>query len=161
MRWVGWLPLVTGENAPCSLLWLLWLRTQAPGRAGSGSCGFQALERRLRSRGTWVPLSTWGRPRSGIEPVSPALAGGSHMTEPPGKPLGLLTFYWSIDTQPYVSFTCKTRFNIYLHEEMISTVTPVTICHHTKLRQHCWLCSGCCTLYCHEVFILWQEVCLS
>ena len=29
----------------------------------------------------------WGLPRSGIEPVSPALAGGSLTTAPPGKPL--------------------------------------------------------------------------
>ena len=30
--------------------------------------------------------STWGLPRSRIEPVSPALAGGFFTTEPPGKP---------------------------------------------------------------------------
>ena len=29
----------------------------------------------------------WGVPRSGIEPVSPASAGGVSTTEPPGKPL--------------------------------------------------------------------------
>ena len=28
----------------------------------------------------------WNLPRSGIEPVSPALAGGYFTTEPPGKP---------------------------------------------------------------------------
>ena len=28
----------------------------------------------------------WGLPRSGIEPVSPALVGGFFATEPPGKP---------------------------------------------------------------------------
>ena len=30
---------------------------------------------------------TWGRPRLGIQPVSPALAGGFPATEPPGKSL--------------------------------------------------------------------------
>ena len=29
----------------------------------------------------------WDRPRSGIEPMSPALAGGFFTTELPGKPL--------------------------------------------------------------------------
>ena len=29
----------------------------------------------------------WDLPRPGIEPVSPALAGGFFTTEPPGKPL--------------------------------------------------------------------------
>ena len=29
----------------------------------------------------------WNHPRSGIEPVSPALAGEFFTTEPPGKPL--------------------------------------------------------------------------
>jgi len=29
----------------------------------------------------------WDLPGSGIEPVSPALAGGFSTTEPPGKPL--------------------------------------------------------------------------
>ena len=31
----------------------------------------------------------WGLPRSGVEPVSPTLAGGFFITEPPGKPLPL------------------------------------------------------------------------
>ena len=32
----------------------------------------------------------WDLPRPGLEPVSPALAGGFLTTAPPGKPLGLL-----------------------------------------------------------------------
>ena len=40
-------------------------------------CGLQAL----------VLHSTWDLPRSRIESVSPALAGGFFTTEPPGKPL--------------------------------------------------------------------------
>ena len=39
---------------------------------------------------SWCPrlvaLNVWGLPRSGIEPVSPALAGGFFTAEPPGKP---------------------------------------------------------------------------
>ena len=32
-----------------------------------------------------VAPSTWAFPRSGVEPVSTALAGGFFTTEPPGK----------------------------------------------------------------------------
>ena len=43
---------------------------------------------RLRSCGTQaqLPRGMWDLPGSGIEPVSPALAGGFFTTEPPRKP---------------------------------------------------------------------------
>ena len=46
----------------------------------------------LQSTGSIVQvlLSTWGLPGSGIECVSPALAGRFFTTEPPGKPQFLL-----------------------------------------------------------------------
>ena len=54
---------------------------QAPERAAFSSRGSQALERRLScSAGTEAHL-----PGPGIEPVSPALAGGFLTTRPPGK----------------------------------------------------------------------------
>ena len=37
--------------------------------------------------------STWDLPGPGIEPLSPALAGGFLTTEPPGKPQILQLFY--------------------------------------------------------------------
>ena len=45
--------------------------------------------RRLSNSGSWVQLlrGTWDPPRTGLEPVSPALAGGLSTTAPPGKPL--------------------------------------------------------------------------
>ena len=51
------------------------------------SCGSWALEHRLSSCGTRTQLlcGMWDLPRPGIEPVSPALAGGFLTTEPPGK----------------------------------------------------------------------------
>ena len=54
---------------------LLW-------RAGSEAC-------RISTCGTWTQLlcDTWDLPRSGVKPVSPALAGGFSTTELPGKPL--------------------------------------------------------------------------
>ena len=50
------------------------------------TCSSWALARRLNSCGTWASLCMWDLPRSGIEPVSPALAGRFFTTEPPGKP---------------------------------------------------------------------------
>ena len=35
----------------------------------------------------------WDLPRSGIEPMSPALAGGLFTTEPPGKILGFVCLF--------------------------------------------------------------------
>ena len=51
------------------------------------SCGSRALERRLSSCDTQAQLlcGMWGLPRPGLEPVSPALAGGFLTTAPPGK----------------------------------------------------------------------------
>ena len=44
--------------------------------------------RRLSSCGSRAQLlrGMWGLPRPGLEPVSPALAGGFSTTAPPGKP---------------------------------------------------------------------------
>ena len=52
------------------------------------SCGLQALERRLSSCGARAQLlrGMWDLPRPGLEPTSPALAGGFLTTAPPGKP---------------------------------------------------------------------------
>ena len=36
----------------------------------------------------------WDLPRPGLEPVSPALAGGLSTTAPPGKPLIFKTFFF-------------------------------------------------------------------
>ena len=51
-----------------------------------------ALEPRLSGYGAWASLALrmWDLPGSGMEPTSPALAGGFFTTEPPGKPPCLL-----------------------------------------------------------------------
>ena len=56
---------------------------------GLSRCGSQALEHRLSSCGAWSSCSgaCWDLPEPGIEPVSPALAGGFFTTEPSGKPI--------------------------------------------------------------------------
>ena len=53
------------------------------------SCGSRALECRLSSCGAWALLlcSMWDLPGPGLEPMSPALAGGFLTTAPPGKSL--------------------------------------------------------------------------
>ena len=50
-------------------------------------CQARALEHRFNSCGVWAKLlcSIWNRPRSGIEPLSPALTHGFFTSEPPGK----------------------------------------------------------------------------
>ena len=52
------------------------------------SCGSWASERRLSSCGTRAQLlcGMWDLPGPGLEPVSPALAGGLLTTVPPRKP---------------------------------------------------------------------------
>ena len=55
---------------------------------GLSSCGSQALEPRLSSCGARAQLlcGMWDLPGPGLEPMSPALAGGFLTTVPPGKP---------------------------------------------------------------------------
>ena len=64
---------------------LLWSRGSR--HAGFRSCGLRAQEHRLSSCGAWVLLlhGMWHLPGLGLEPVSPALAGGFLTTAPPGK----------------------------------------------------------------------------
>ena len=56
---------------------------------GLSSCGSRALEHRLSSCGAWASLlrGLWDLSGPGLEPMSPALAGGFLTTAPPGKSL--------------------------------------------------------------------------
>ena len=62
---------------------------------GLSNCGSQALERRLSSCGTWAQLlrCMWDLPGPGLEPVSPALAGGFLTTALPRKPSRYYYYY--------------------------------------------------------------------
>ena len=75
------------QYAGFSLWWLLLLWSTGSRHMGFSSCGSQVLERRLSSCGTQAQLlrGMWDLPRSGIEPMSPALAGRFLTTEPPRK----------------------------------------------------------------------------
>ena len=81
-----------------SLWWLLLLQSMGSRHMGFSSCGFRALERRLSCCGAQVQLlrGLWDLPGSGLEPVSPALAGGFLTTVPPGKPSILFLFNLSV-----------------------------------------------------------------
>ena len=69
---------------------------------GFSSCGSQALEAKVNSCGAWAKLlwGMWDLPRPGIEPVSPALAGGFFTTEPPGKPARRILNQWTTREVP-------------------------------------------------------------
>ena len=58
-----------------SLRWLLLLRSTGSRRVGFSSCGTRAE----------LLCGMWDLPGPGLEPVSPALAGGFLTTAPPGK----------------------------------------------------------------------------
>ena len=62
---------------------------------GLCSCGLRALERRLSSCGARAQLlrGMWDLSGPGLEPVSPALAGGFLTTAPPGKSYIVFLFY--------------------------------------------------------------------
>ena len=77
-------------------------RTRALGCTGFSSYSSWALEHRLSSCGTQAQLllGMWDLPGSGIEPMSPVLAGGFFTTEPPRKPLDL---YLCVPAYVYVS----------------------------------------------------------
>ena len=66
--------------------------------AGFSSCGSRALEHRLSSCGAWALLlhDMWDLPGPGLEPMSPALAGGFLTTVPPGKSLHLRLMWDSL-----------------------------------------------------------------
>ena len=84
-----YLLVVFGWAGPLSLCGLLsGCRAQASHCGGFSCCGSQTPEHRLSSWLSWAKLllGLWDRPGSGIEPVSPALAGWFFTTEPPEKP---------------------------------------------------------------------------
>ena len=86
----------------CCGAWALGARASVVVAHGLSSCGSRALEHRLSSCGARASLlrGTWDLPGPGLEPVSPALAGGFLTTAPPGK----LIFFFLIFSH-YFYFT--------------------------------------------------------
>ena len=88
-------------------------RAQALGCVGFSSWGSQALKHRLKSYCMWASLlhGIRGLPRSGIEPVSPALAGGFFTTESPGKLLhSLLSPWWKLTVRCLLLYSYASFF---------------------------------------------------
>ena len=69
--------------------WAVGARASVVVAHGLSSCGARALQRRLSSCGARASLlrGMWDLPGPGLEPVSPALAGGFLTTTPRGKSL--------------------------------------------------------------------------
>ena len=94
---------------PCagfSLQWLLLLQSMSSRVLGSvlvapglSSCGTWALECKLNGCGAqaWLLCGMWDLPRSGIEPMSPALTGRFVTSEPLGKTYSLIKTLRPID----------------------------------------------------------------
>ena len=83
-------------------LWCFSRGTQARGHVGVSSCGPWALERRFCSCAwAYLPHDTWNLPRSGIEPVSPALSGRFLTSGPPGKSSSFYLILVKIATYEY------------------------------------------------------------
>ena len=71
----------------------------------------------LAARGPWITGSvlellhgTWDLPGSGMEPVSPASAGGFFTTEPPGKPAIVFLICISFTSAPLLLSFCFVLF---------------------------------------------------
>ena len=64
---------------------LLYGKAQALGHSSFNSYSSWALGKSCDTQASLLH-SMWDRPRPGIEPMSPALAGEFFPTEPPGKP---------------------------------------------------------------------------
>ena len=94
---------------------------------GLSSCGSRALERRLSSCGSWAYLlhGMWDLPGPGIEPVSPALAGGFLTTAPPGKSGGSFLTSSLLFLEPFREGTGITR----PWEAWCQTQCQVWLCH--------------------------------
>ena len=70
--------------------------------------------------------------------------------------MGLFVCFWSIiDLQRYESSWCRTQwFSISMHYKMLTTISLVTIRHHTKILQNYWLYSPCCTFHICDIYLV-------
>ena len=73
----------------CCRAWVLGMQASVVAARGLSTCGTQAPELRLSNRGfgALLPLGMWNLPKPGVEPMSPALAGGFLTSGPQGSPI--------------------------------------------------------------------------
>ena len=96
--------------------------------------------RRLSSCGSGAQLlrGMWDPPRPGLEPVSPALAGGLPTTAPPGKPKKLYSFKVTVNMTFFSSFGQHT-FSISLFIYVILHWWIATSFNNWCIRSHNFL----------------------
>ena len=96
---------------------------------GLSSCGWWALERRLSSCGAWAQLlrSMWDLPGPGLEPVSPALAGGFLTTAPPGKPDPIIIILHSLSTNTESTRNMETSLVIWQISLQLKVRSQITV----------------------------------
>ena len=126
-----------------SLRWLPLLRSTGSRGAGFSSCG------------TWAQLlrGMWDLPRPGIEPMSPALAGGFQSTVPPGKlsasflkvtfssvQFSSLSHVWLFVT-PWTA-ACQASLTITNSQSLLKLMSSSQWCHPaiSSLRPLSWWC---------------------
>ena len=95
------------------------------GTQGFSGCGSRALEHRFGGCGSWayLLLCVWNLPGSGINPVSPALAGRLFTPDPPGKPLDKL-----LNILIYLSFSFYTQKLLILKNVSGIQTSPGALC---------------------------------
>ena len=90
-----------GERGP------LFIAVRGPLTVAASLAAEQRLQTRRRSScGSRAQLlrGRWDLPRPGLEPISPALAGGCSTTVPPGKPCLCFDLYKFMVNSSYFSF---------------------------------------------------------
>ena len=99
------------QCADFSLRWPFLLQSTSSRSVGFSSCGSQAPERRLSSCGPRASLlrGMWDLPGPGLEPMSPALAGGFSTTAPPGKPGRWILNHYTSRAVPVFRFVFLTN----------------------------------------------------
>ena len=121
-------------------------RARAPGMrasvvvaCGLSSCGLQALERRLSSCCTRAQLlrGMWDLPGPGLEPVSPALAGGFLTTAPPGKPCLFVfgTRFCLQDLESCVNLLACSEYllsHLKMSYQYLDNCFCLSTCHHLR-----------------------------
>ena len=100
---------------------------QPPGHAGSATVAPRLCRHSALSR-------MWDPPRSGIEPVSSALAGGFFTTEPPGNPGHISStassccrVFQSVDLPHFIHLLPELPTTSHPHKEVCSDCLPPSL----------------------------------